>query len=1617
MRILRMLGCFVVAFAFLLVSLPASAQVDQAFETGLNPYRSYQSGNIDTISLWNRQLNVDIPIISYPQRGGKLPLNFVLHYANLGNWYDENCSTNPCSYTSSGIFPNSGFGVIQAGTVSNAGGTCGTDGNNNQDEICDYSLVLADGSGSSMSPTNNTTWKSNDLRGFQLSNFNEGKNSPSALLSDRNGISYEANSSSPPGNLLPLFSYAIFTNPPGQVEDTNGNYITYQPYGSGLNPGIGWTDTMGRNIPLPISTSVTPCPKTPLVPDSAYLWNFPGVNGGTYAVTFCYAEVAYKIQDPPNGYSTGNMDQLQSVLLPNGTSWTFQYTTDGNVDLSQITFPTGGTLSYTWASSANQTDPCSSHSYTNYRLVATRTLSADSSDSSAGVWTYQGIELAPKIVTDPAGNDTVHTFTDIETNACPYYETTTQYYKGSHTGGTLVKTVKTGYTALPQSSILGQPTTTNVLWPNNQENQTSTTYDSGVYFQGNIFVISTGALAGPINTTQPSSYGLPLTKKEYDYGTGTAGSLLSTTTTSYEALANSNYLTNNLLDLPASIVVTGAGPGSTTTFAYDQTTPVSSGITTEHSSSPPGGTYRGNQTTVSRYLNTTGTYLSTTSTNWDTGVVDVVTDPKTNQTKYAYSSTYEGAYLTGVTNALNQTTTYAYDFNTGVPTSTTDPNMQVTNYTYNDKLGRLTTINYPDKGQTTYGYNDAVPAPTVTTTKLATPDPSVISVETFDGLGRSYQTEITSAPSPIFTNITYDTLGRISTVSNPHLSAGTSTDGTTSYTYDPLSRTTLVTNPDSSTVQYSYTGRATEVTDEGNGTKSVQRISQADGLGRLSALCEVSSTTLSFGTSATPAACGLDIGGTGFLTSYSYDVLGNLLSVSQGSLNPRTFVYDSLSRLTSSTNPESGTSTYSYDPDSNLSSKVSPKPNQTSPSVTVTTTYQYDNLNRLTEKSYSDGTTPAANFAYDEASTWNITQTNPIGRLTEAYLTANTYLVGSIFGYDPLGRVAMNNQCPYGKTCPGGGYPISYTYDLLGNILTSTNGESVTLTYAYNGAAQVASLNSSLSDANHPSTLLSGALYNAPGGLTSGSMGTVTSTSGISETRTYNNRLRTVVIGTGVNTPSGYVGLEGMTYGYAPNGDVTSLVDGPTGNWTFKYDDFNRLISTVVPDYSTSPYVYSYDRYGNRWQQTANGSCTAGTASCISFDANNHVTGGILTYDAAGNVTADNMHHYTYDAENHLTQVDAGTTASYVYDSFGQRAQRAIAGASFSLLYGLTGHAITEINSSNVWDRGEVYLPNGRHLVTYVNGLTYFSSVDVLGSERVRSTQNESSYESCTSLPFGDDQNCFGSAAGNVSPLHFTGQERDTETSLDNFKARYMASSLGRFVSPDPMNAAANENTPQSLAMYSYVVDNPLRFTDPTGMNPCSDKQNRAICQLGYILGLSVLFETWDEFNIIETYPTESGWRYLGLPASLFNRNGAKNRNPNNITCATVLPDGSTVGSRVAAIANQINQSTSTMSTPYGPASQYNGAPSPLSVPSSVYSQTNFKIMFQGQGSASFLGDAGNFAYAAVSADIGVPLVPTELVAGAYALKAGHPDINWPFGMDNSASQQVPAGYKAACKE
>ena len=71
-------------------------------------------------------------------------------------------------------------------------------------------------------------------------------------------------------------------------------------------------------------------------------------------------------------------------------------------------------------------------------------------------------------------------------------------------------------------------------------------------------------------------------------------------------------------------------------------------------------------------------------------------------------------------------------------------------------------------------------------------------------------------------------------------------------------------------------------------------------------------------------------------------------------------------------------------------------------------------------------------------------------------------------------------------------------------------------------------------------------------------------------------------------------------------------------------------------------------------------------------------------------------------------------------------------------------------------------------------------------------------------------------AAGLISQSRCTAKERDAESGNDYFGARYFGSSMGRFLSPDPLGGELIN--PQSLNRYAYALNNPLRFTDPTGM-------------------------------------------------------------------------------------------------------------------------------------------------------------------------------------------------------
>jgi RHS repeat-associated protein len=1062
-------------------------------------------------------------------------------------------------------------------------------------------------------------------------------------------------------------------------------------------------------------------------------------------------------------------------------------------------------------------------------------------DKSA--WNYN-VGSGGITATDPLGNDTVYTG-----NSCSGVVSQIQYYSGSAAAGTLLTTVNKTYRSLPNPypkdvnqwwvtwgpQLLASTTTT---WPNGQQSQALITYDSGFIFT------DTNGDHVPYGQTYTSSYGLMTSESHSDYYTGnpTNPPLLSTTNTNYLALSNSSYVTANILDLPSSVITTdGSGNKcAETDYAYDAPAQiVSSGVTQQHVSAPTPGVL-GNLTSVTQQFSSTpcqpGASWSSLPprqyTVYDTGMRNTLTDPLLHTTTFSYSTNFYGTYVTQTTmpstsspNPASHIVSGNYDFNTGLLTSFTDQNNNATSYTY-DVMLRPTNVTYPspDGGQTNFYY------PSTTTVEMQKSIDGTRTTDSFtyyDGLGRECRSMSVNDESSPWDEVDtlYDAVGRVSFKSYPYQGAGTppptacsSVQPGDAFAYDPLGRVTQVTHSDNSTVLTSYTGRATSVQDEGNGTQRVQRISQVDGLGRLASVCEVASAT-QLGTGGTPGACGQDIAGTGFLTTYTYDALNNLTGVSQGGYLPRSFAYDSLSRLLSAANPESGTINYKYESDTNC-----PLPNSF-PTLLVSkvdargvrTCMQYDALDRLTQKNYSDGTSTAS-FNYDETSARSITLANTTGRMSSE-ATASPNPTAKIFSYDKLGRVKDNSQCTPQNCSASAVFPVTYTYDLLGDTLTATNGMGVTLTYPpYNRALRITGMTSSLSDSNHPGTLYSSPHYNGAGSVLSATIGNPGSS--ISETRSYDGRLRL----TNITAGSLYT-LAIPINGYAPDSDILQAIDSANLTWSYTYDSFNRLCnanqSATQPVCGRSAlYTYDYDRFGNRWHQN-------GPRTMLYSSSGNNNRMDTYSYDAAGNLLNDGTTTYTYDSENRIISATNSTsgTSTYQYDADGRRIRKTtVAGGTVDFLYDLSGREITQVTSTGSWTRGEVYA-GGRHLATYsggTGGTTYFSFTDWLGTERARSIPGATTpCETITSLPFGDGQTITGSC-GDPSPMHFTGKERDSESGLDNFGARYDSSQYGRFMSPTwsakPVSVPyAVFSNPQSLNLYAYVQNNPVTNKDADG--------------------------------------------------------------------------------------------------------------------------------------------------------------------------------------------------------
>ncbi len=1134
-----------------------------------------------------------------------------------------------------------------------------------------------------------------------------------------------------------------------------------------------------------------------------YVYKDASGDNQTYTVAYTPYTVQSAFGCPnniPSDYSVANQYLPTRITTPTGAAYTLQYEQTPNQNTSHVTgriakiiLPSGGYESFQYQGGSNGIN-CSSF------VVPTLIHKLyDNVSGTTSVWKYvnnNGNQTGGGnfyvAETDPAGDTITHYFSgEYETERIVQdvnlgtVSTTVTCYNGNNSS--LQGCVSPSPNSVPALPITQTDVYTYMGSTSVSPSVVQTVYDnnSGVSY-GNV----TAVKAYGVGATYPPS-GTPLKIKNTIYGTYNSGS------------NNCSALSGYIFDKPCD------------SWTVDQSNNYAQ-ITWDVRKST------GEPTSVLNWI-TGSTSLTTQYAYNAQGVASSITDPNTSVTglsNWSCNSVIPFQTTYPLINSVQLHTFTNWDCNGGVIASTQEANERTTTYTYADPLWRLTAISRPDGGSSSYSYSTGTTLPwSMTATTSVNPSSNTSTTTYYDGLGRVYETatvEPEGGNDYVYT--TYDVMGRVATVSNPCRSCsptGDPTYGLTTYTYDALNRVIKVTNADGTFRTSTFSNHAIETIDESN----IRKVYQTDGLGRLTSACEVTSLSQKGGDS--PTSCGA-FSLSGFVTSYTYNGLDQITSVAQSNLAQRTYSYDGLGRMTKEVNPESGITQYVYDhsgQQGDLYTRTRPKANQTSPTTTTTTTYTFDPLHRLTNVSYSDGT-PNAAMQYDTAPSWALpAPQNVLGRLTYAASALGT--ASTAFGYDKMGHVNYEWQCTP-QNCGKGNVQLTFTYDYAGDITQFTDSginqpTGAINTYTYDATARLTEFQSNLFSANYLYEVASNG-YNPLGEVASATLG-----NNIQRTASYDNRGRPLTQNDG---PSGSVYFYSLTWGN--NNDLANKNEAIDGSWTYTYDDFNRLTqacrnagSQQCPGNPYQELQYLYDEYGNRYSQNLLAGAPAPQPQYL-FNGNNQISNvSTLTYDAAGNETADGLGDtFTYDAEGRMTGVGGtNTSASYVYDALSHRARTTVEGVSTDFIYDLSGRAIDAMNTTGgVWTQNWSQLYAGNLLVAEsTNGTTYFYHPNWQGTVREKTDPSQNVVFYCQNLPFGDAQTCTGSAGS--YPLYFTGQILDTETDFTHFLYRQYSMGQGNWMTPDPAGTKVVDPTnPQSWNRYVYVMDNPVSLVDPQGL-------------------------------------------------------------------------------------------------------------------------------------------------------------------------------------------------------
>jgi RHS repeat-associated protein len=743
-------------------------------------------------------------------------------------------------------------------------------------------------------------------------------------------------------------------------------------------------------------------------------------------------------------------------------------------------------------------------------------------------------------------------------------------------------------------------------------------------------------------------------------------------------------------------------------------------------------------------------------------------------------------YPVEVCNALRQCSTQPppWDRRADAPLTAVDANQAKTVYTY-DPLGRPKTTTLPRGALTTTNYETDADRGTVTTSTTTAPTAPQVSLwaRTYtDGLGRTYLTErpgddvdkpIAEGTRVVRIETRYsDSSARPEAAAAPHfLDEPAVWD---SFGYDAAGRQVSQTHADRSTTSRSYLiddAGLTVVKDEDEKLRT--QTHKLDGWGALRE-------------AALPSVVGGKVvAGANAETTYSYDVSGNPLTITDAAGNIVTNLFDTLGRKRTEDDPDRDITRYDYDAAGNLHTQTDARGR--------VLTYGYDKLNRRISKTDS-ATIAVTNWVYDQPN-----HGASVGRLTSE--TGGPTAAGCAqsvthsWSYNSSGEITHETVCIRGVT-----RSFSRHYDPLGrqDTLTYPDGEKIIDTY--NPAGQLNTIPGYVLEMHYNAADQPISARYANG--TRGSWHYEPSRGWLDTQSVLNRAGHTLFAGHYPHDPNG--SLKGVnsesngtaeTYGYDPLGRLTTV----TGSWQqdLTYDDIGNLTT------NSRRGTYHYPPHRECTGQGAQQVC-AGPHAVTSVGASSY------EYDATGNMTTVRtndriVRQLTWNSDGLLTSVTdskAGRIDNQ-YDADGHRVEQT-SRAGVIRYFGLA-----DLSRSTGLTK---YIFAGSQLVARHRGsVRTWYTLDRLGSPRLLTRQDGRVAARENYAPYGQTIN----GPETADTIGYTGRNSIGETGLIDMLARAYDPALARMLSADSI--IPNPADPQNLNRYTYADNNPVFYTDPSG--------------------------------------------------------------------------------------------------------------------------------------------------------------------------------------------------------